>query len=230
MTVRSAFVILITGLVCWLDIATPPYVFVQGFYLLPIFLAAWYCGAYLTILVVVGSSITNLYMSRQVMPESSSILELMLTYSSDLIVFVVFAFLIYFLKHMFDQVHTESRTDALTGLRTLRGFFESAEFEIGCATRYGNVLTLALIDIDNFKHVNDTQGHAVGDRLLVAVSHYLTSILREVDLTARLGGDEFVILLPGGDAAEVTKVLNRLLEGMSFPRNFVFQEIGYNTL
>src|ERR1017187_7536093 len=78
---RFVLVLLFAGLVSWLDIATPPYVFVQGFYLLPIFLAAWYCGPYLTIFVVGDASITNFYMSRQIMPGDASFLEVSLTYS-----------------------------------------------------------------------------------------------------------------------------------------------------
>ncbi len=137
-----------------------------------------------------------------------------MSYSSFLIVFVAFTLLIYYLRTIFSQLHPESRTDVLTGLRSRRGFFEAAEFEIARASRYGHELTVALIDIDNFKHVNDTQGHPVGDALLVTVSRFMTSTLRKVDLIARLGGDEFVVMLPGEDTDAVRTILLRLQEGL----------------
>lgn len=89
-----------------------------------------------------------------------------------------------------------ARTDSLTGAINSRAFYELAKTEIHRSTRYKHSLTIAYIDIDNFKTVNDTLGHIVGDRLLASVATVIKNRLRNTDSVARLGGDEFAILLP----------------------------------
>lgn len=97
-----------------------------------------------------------------------------------------------------------SRTDSLTGLPNARGFHEASSVEIERSARYRHPLTLAFLDLDDFKHVNDRFGHAVGDELLVTVARTLRDASRSSDLVGRLGGDEFAILFPetGCEAAE----------------------------
>jgi diguanylate cyclase (GGDEF)-like protein len=97
-----------------------------------------------------------------------------------------------------------SRTDGLTGLLNGRGFYEAAAVELARSTRYRHPVTVAYVDLDDFKEINDRLGHSRGDAVLVAVAHALRRASRSTDLVARLGGDEFVLLLPetGRDAAE----------------------------
>ncbi len=97
-----------------------------------------------------------------------------------------------------------SRTDGLTGLPNVRGFCEAATVEIARSARYLHPLTLAYLDVDDFKGVNDRLGHAVGDALLVTVARTLRGASRSSDLLGRLGGDEFAMLFPetDRDAAE----------------------------
>jgi diguanylate cyclase (GGDEF)-like protein len=89
-----------------------------------------------------------------------------------------------------------ARTDYLTGALNVRAFAERAKREISRSQRYGHPLTVAYIDIDDFKIVNDRFGHSYGDKVLRAVSDCLKSNLRESDCLSRVGGDEFVVLLP----------------------------------
>jgi diguanylate cyclase (GGDEF)-like protein len=103
-----------------------------------------------------------------------------------------------------------ARTDSLTGIANRRAFFEAAALELERARRHGRPLTLAYVDCDGFKDVNDRRGHAEGDALLVAAAATLRSETRVVDAVARLGGDEFGLLLPETDAAEAQALLGRL--------------------
>jgi diguanylate cyclase (GGDEF)-like protein len=89
-----------------------------------------------------------------------------------------------------------SRTDLLTGLRNGRAFREAADVEIARMRRTGNTLTAAYVDIDDFKTINDSYGHAGGDEALVLVGQVMATALRRTDVGARIGGDEFAVLLP----------------------------------
>ncbi|HTC77354.1 MAG TPA: diguanylate cyclase, partial [Terriglobales bacterium] len=89
-----------------------------------------------------------------------------------------------------------SRSDPLTGLPNRRAFYEVALAEADRARRYRHPLSLAYLDVDNFKQVNDDYGHDAGDELLVRVAEVLRRNLRNNDIVARLGGDEFAMLLP----------------------------------
>jgi diguanylate cyclase (GGDEF)-like protein/PAS domain S-box-containing protein len=120
-----------------------------------------------------------------------------------------------------------ARCDALTGLANRRAFYERAEQERKRAARYRRPLSLAYIDLDNFKHVNDTRGHEAGDQVLTTVAAIFGKNLRSEDMAARLGGDEFALLLPeAGDAAaafvihKVHRLLTAAMQAKNFPVTF----------
>ncbi len=87
-------------------------------------------------------------------------------------------------------------TDSLTGLANRRHFLEKLQEEIARSQRYGRPFSVAMVDADHFKSVNDTYGHDVGDRVLQRLSNLMTGAARDVDCVGRLGGEEFAILLP----------------------------------
>jgi len=102
--------------------------------------------------------------------------------------------------------------DPVTGLPNRRGWEEALQREWERCAREGTPLGLVVVDVDHFKQVNDTFGHAAGDRALVAVAGLLSAALRRPgDLAARLGGDEFGLLLPGTDADGAASIATRLL-------------------
>ena len=114
----------------------------------------------------------------------------------------------------------EYRIDTKTGLLNAATWEQEAEVEINRAVRTGSPVTLALVDIDHFKVVNDTYGHLVGDKVLRAVTDALRSQLRAYDLAGRFGGEEFVILLPHtreADAVNVAEKIRRRIAAMSIP-------------
>jgi diguanylate cyclase (GGDEF)-like protein len=91
----------------------------------------------------------------------------------------------------------EADHDTLTGIANRRVFATELTRQLARDRRYGGDSSLLMIDLDDFKGINDTLGHAVGDLVLQAVANLLSERLRETDLAARLGGDEFAVLLPG---------------------------------
>ncbi|MEJ2346692.1 MAG: GGDEF domain-containing protein [Gammaproteobacteria bacterium] len=108
------------------------------------------------------------------------------------------------------RLRTMAETDSLTGLYNRRKFFEDLEHEVIRAQRLGTALSLAYIDVDDFKVINDAHGHAAGDRVLQDIAGLLVSgERREVDSAYRLGGDEFAVLLVGANADEAGAVLER---------------------
>ena len=90
-----------------------------------------------------------------------------------------------------------SRTDQLTGVRNHATFYAELSRELALARRYGRCGTLMVADLDGFKEVNDTHGHAVGDEILKDAANALCRTLRDTDIVGRVGGDEFAALLPG---------------------------------
>ncbi|WP_222429892.1 diguanylate cyclase [Paenibacillus cremeus] len=104
--------------------------------------------------------------------------------------------------------------DPLTGLYNRRFFYQHIEVELNRVMRYPSPISLALIDIDKFKEVNDTYGHHVGDLVLQGIGVFLQERLRKTDMVARLGGEEFVLLMPNTTEAEATHLLTSLLSGI----------------
>lgn len=101
-------------------------------------------------------------------------------------------------------------TDSLTGLGNHRTFREELRREGARASRHAGTLTLALIDIDEFKEVNDTWGHEWGDSVLVKLAALLGAESRDEDRAFRIGGDEFAVLLPHTDASEAAVLVERI--------------------
>ena len=105
-------------------------------------------------------------------------------------------------------------SDGLTGLANRRAFFERLEAEVSRCRRYPNPLSLALVDVDHFKRVNDRYGHPAGDEVLRRVAQTLRELARETDLVARYGGEEFAMLLPSTDEAGAAALAERVRKGI----------------
>ncbi len=105
--------------------------------------------------------------------------------------------------------------DPLTGLYNRRKFQEFMQHEIIRATRHDRGFSVIMIDLDNFKYVNDTYGHPIGDMILKEIAALLGVASRRADLLARLGGDEFAIILPETDAARGMQVANKLHQALA---------------
>jgi len=117
-------------------------------------------------------------------------------------------------KYTRDMEYYATR-DPLTDLYNRRVFWELFEYEVSRAQRHNYQFALLVIDLDNFKLVNDNYGHTIGDRYLQGIAHAIKGILRPGDIFARYGGDEFVLLLPDSNQSTAGIVAQRLLETVS---------------
>ena len=108
------------------------------------------------------------------------------------------------------QAELLATTDQLTGVLNRRGFLERAEHNLRLATRTGQQLSLALLDLDHFKQANDTHGHAEGDRVLRTVASLVNKTVRGTDILGRVGGEEFMLLMPNTPGAAAAQLAERI--------------------
>lgn len=119
------------------------------------------------------------------------------------------------LRDELSQASQLVRHDSLTGALNRKGMDEALEKEVARQQRHGGTLSLALLDIDNFKKLNDTLGHAVGDDALVYLTRVVKEVIRPQDTLARYGGEEFVILLPDTSTEDAVMVMTRIQRGLT---------------
>jgi diguanylate cyclase (GGDEF)-like protein len=205
----------ILGLVDW---ATGPELSFSIFYVLPVSAATWFAGMGAGVATALVSAGTWLWADLAAGAE----------YSSDLIpfwntlvrlgYFVIISRLLALLKQRLALEAKLAGTDVLTGLPNSRGFREALATEHARAMRYRHPFTVVYLDLDDFKGVNDSLGHAAGDRLLRDVALALRGGVRRTDVVGRLGGDEFAALLPETDgrgaAPVLTKIRDAVLDAM----------------
>lgn len=193
-----------------LDLLTGYEVSLSVLYLGPVALAAWYAGrssgitvAFLSCLSwYVADVVTGHPYSNQAIPVWNALVRLGF--------FLITALLLTTLRASVRTQEELARKDALTGLYGRREFDARLEIELARVQRRKGAMTLAYVDVDDFKAVNDKHGHAGGDRVLRIIAAVLRESLRETDIVARLGGDEFALILPDTDGTTARQVVSRL--------------------
>ena len=120
----------------------------------------------------------------------------------------------YELQHANQIADRMARTDALTGINNRRAFMELGEQMSRLCLRQDTALSALLIDVDHFKRINDSHGHAAGDRVLAQVGKLLAQQFRASDICGRLGGEEFAVLLPDTDAMAAASIAEKLRANM----------------
>lgn len=117
-----------------------------------------------------------------------------------------------------DKLKKQAITDYGTSVYNRRGFMEAMQHELARSDRYGTPLSLAAIDLDDFKQVNDSYGHAVGDQALSMIASVFRDSVRGIDVVGRVGGEEFMIALPETDAAGARTLAERVLDNAKSAR------------
>jgi diguanylate cyclase len=126
------------------------------------------------------------------------------------------------LEHELMQVSALVQKDPLTQAMNRRGLEEAFRIETARATRYESPLSLAMLDLDDFKKLNDSLGHIAGDRALVHLAQIMKATMRPTDLLARLGGEEFAVLFPATEIVEAAQATERLQKELA-RSNFTFE-------
>ena len=180
------------------------------FYLLPICLVTWRIGLRLGIAMSFVSALICLISD---LAAGHSYSHPIIYIWNTVIRFSFFAIVTLLLSRLTNALEHEkefARTDYLTGAFNERSFYDLLQMEINRSQRYKNPFTLAYIDLDNFKTVNDEFGHATGNQVLCFVVNHFRNHLRKTDFVARIGGDEFVLLLPETKQESARGVLFRI--------------------
>ncbi len=180
------------------------------FYLLPVALMTWAAGLRPGLAAVVTSTFVWLLVEKA---GGSVFSNETIVYWNALVrggFFTVVCLLLYRLRVALGRERDLARTDALTGAWNKRFFIELLELEVLRYARERRDFTLVYLDLDNFKQVNDRQGHGAGDAMLRTVVELLRRHLRRTDFVARLGGDEFALLLPDTRADAAAALLHKL--------------------
>ena len=191
--IASSIVLLLVGAV---DILTGAEVSLGIFYLMPVAFVAWFSSRWNGILYAIAAvlieritlSLSGSTYSHPLIPYWNTIARLLL--------FAVVVYLLTELKTRAERAQILARTDPLTEVANSRYLYTLAEMEIERLSRYEHPFTVAYMDIDNFKEINDRFGRKAGDELLCLVASSMQNNLRITDTVARVGGDEFIILLP----------------------------------
>ncbi len=179
------------------------------FYLLPIAIATWRLGqrpGWLMALLSTGIWSWAEWTAKQYAFAGLSVWNTLVRLG----IFAIVTQLLYYLKVAAEMQRQLARLDPITGAINRRFFEELLDIEYQRSARYRFPLTLAYLDVDNFKQVNDQQGHGAGDALLYQLVDQMSQALRANDVVARLGGDEFAVLLPQTNEQQAQQVFARL--------------------
>ncbi len=194
----------------WIDVVTGEEFSLAIIYLAPISMVAWYSGAVfgggMSVLCALLWLASNFLAGHRWGHPFFPIWDTIVRGG----IFLAFSLSFARLRTALSHERLAARTDPLTGVPNMRRFLEIGTQEIERLKRYGRPFTLAYLDLDNFKTINDTHGHVAGDEILREVAASMLRHLRASDSLARLGGDEFIILLPETEEAAGRRSMERL--------------------
>jgi diguanylate cyclase (GGDEF)-like protein len=204
-------------IIIWLDIVTPISVIMTGFYYIPIIIAAWFCGPWTTVIMTVLSAAVSIEMRSELI-RGQELFAQALGYGSLVISFTLISAIMYLVHIIFCRLREENETDHLTNIGNRRKVLTALQTEFTRAKRTKRIFSLIILDIDHFKKINDTYGHGVGDKILIALADEIKGLVRDIDTFGRIGGEEFLLVLPETDllaAAEVAERIRKNIKGLT---------------
>ena len=201
---------LILGVLAYSNFVAGPKFDIDLFYLVPIYFLTWFAGLAPGVIITVVASATFVFIDLNGKPLHLNSAGFYWDHLARFCFLLITAILLGRLRESYRLASESSRSDFLTGLANRREFFAVAEQERLRAARYGKCVSVAYMDLDGFKEVNDKLGHSAGDAILMEVANALRANLRATDVVARMGGDEFVLLLPETDPAAAKTKLEQL--------------------
>jgi diguanylate cyclase (GGDEF)-like protein len=220
-------------LVGYIDAITGYELGLSLFYLLPIAILAWYVGTWIGLFGSAACALAWLLADLMAGHPFTSILIPAWNTGIRLGIFIVVGVTLSAFRKSIERGKVLVRTDYLTGAISARYFRDVLSAEIERSTRYERAFTVAYVDLDDFKTVNDNFGHDAGDGLLRLFAEISRGNLRKSDIVARLGGDEFAFLLPETGRvqarAAVKKVRTKFLKEMRARRWSVTMSVGVFT-
>ncbi|OQZ04876.1 MAG: hypothetical protein B6D34_01200 [Candidatus Brocadia sp. UTAMX1] len=184
------------------------------FYIVPIAIAAWYSTQRICITISAIAALIWLIAERTSGHQFSHIAIPYWNMFVRLGTFLIIAYLLSELRHKLRKEEERANTDPLTGVFNCRTFYELVEKEIQRLRRYNHPFTIAYIDIDDFKMVNDRYGHMLGDAILQKIVLIIKENKRETDIAARLGGDEFAIMFLETGLHDAVNVVRKIVACM----------------
>jgi diguanylate cyclase (GGDEF)-like protein len=202
--------------IAFLDHVTGPRIVLNVFYLLPVMLVAWAtastgCG----LIVAVATFLVGPIEAALTGFRYDSLPVAIWNGAVRLAVFCIVLLLMARVRTLMSRLEEQALADELTGLANLRALRETVAREIERSRRFNHPMTLAYLDVDDFKAVNDRVGHDAGDRVLISLASVARATTRSIDTVVRVGGDEFVILMPETGAETALPVADRLREAFS---------------
>jgi diguanylate cyclase (GGDEF)-like protein len=178
-------------------------------YLAPVAVISWHLGRWEGASFALIASLAQFFANFTTLPHPPRGIEIW-NFFIRLCFYLIVSYLIFHNRELFKNVRDAARKDFLTDINNARSFYEQAARELDRSRRNKTPLSIAYLDLDNFKSINDTRGHSEGDRLLKIAAKVLDSGTRAIDMVARLGGDEFVVLFPGGSYRQTQAAVKRL--------------------
>lgn len=203
-------VLMLVAILGWLDYRTGFEISFSLFYLGPVAIVSWYLDKKIGYLIAI-LSISVWLVTNWAAGETYS--HEIIRYWNASARFILFAGIIWLLeefKRALNHEYMLARTDYLTGIANGREFQKQANLELLRASRSKQPLTIAYIDVDSFKQINDQYGHLEGDHILRVIAQTILASIRKTDFAARIGGDEFTALLPNTDQNGARVIMDRM--------------------
>jgi diguanylate cyclase (GGDEF)-like protein len=176
------------------------------FYIVPVSFFSWFVGKRPGIALAVASVVLGLLIRLRTLPTAIASWDALVW----LTLYIGASLIVAELRKLYTHERYLSRIDPLTGVENRRSLFEAARRAKSFSDRHHVPLSIAYLDLDDFKNLNDRLGHRAGDKLLAIVAARIRKALRPTDVMGRVGGDEFILILPESDNETALRIIDRV--------------------